>query len=369
MLEGKKIIAAVTNPLFHDRRMIRICSSLAEQGALVSLWGVRKPGMPQPSQQKFSQKLISVPFQKGFLFYASYNILLFFRLLISRFDFAIAVDLDTLAAVSIACRIRRKPWVYDAHEYFTEVPELEGRHIVKSIWKMVARLIGKYNMTVSQSLATVLAEKYYQKFHVVRNVPEKMDRHMTDLRVLLPGEPVILVYSGYLNKGRGLEYAIQALKLLPEHFRLLLIGSGDLEAGLRSLVRDLGLEDRVEFTGWVNPDDGRQYLQKGHIGLNLLDGRSVSYYYSLANKTFDYLQAGIPAIHMDFPEYRLLGEQYKCLVLLEKLHPEWVARSVLEIASEPEKYTMMSGEALKGAENLHWENEKKNLMEFIRSVV
>ncbi len=348
--------------------MIRICSSLAGQGALVSLWGVKKAGVPPPAPQNFNQELISVPFRKGFLFYAAYNIQLFFRLLGSKFDLAIAVDLDTLAAVSIACRIRRKPWVYDAHEYFTEVPELEGRNFVKSFWKLVSRLTGRYNMTVSQSLADVLTEKYRQKFHVIRNVPEKMDIDMTDQRVLRPGEAVTLVYFGYLNKGRGLEYVIQALKLLPERFRLLLIGGGDLEAGLKSLARDPGLEDRVEFTGWVEPDKGRQYLERGHIGLNLLDGRSVSYYYSLANKTFDYLQAGIPAIHMDFPEYRLMSQQYECLILLEKPDAELVARAVLQIANHPEKYRRMSTEAFQAAGQLCWENEEPFLIRFFENI-
>lgn len=348
--------------------MIRICSSLAGQGALVSLWGVKKIGVPPPAPQNFNQELISVPFRKGFLFYAAYNIQLFFRLLGSRFDLAIAVDLDTLAAVSIACRISRKPWVYDAHEYFTEVPELEGRHFVKSIWKMISRLTGKYNMTVSQSLADVLEEKYRQKFHVIRNVPEKISSEFITQRVLLPGEPLILVYYGYLNKGRGLEYAIRALSLLPEHFRLILIGGGDLENELKSLTKDLLLEDRVKFTGWVEPDEGRFYLQKGHIGLNLLDGRSVSYYYSLANKTFDYLQAGIPAIHMDFPEYRLMSQQYECLILLEKPDAELIARAVLQIANHPEKYRRMSTEAFQAAGQLCWENEEPFLIRFFENI-
>jgi len=369
MLKEKRIIATVTNPLFHDKRMIRICRSLANQGALVSLWGVKKPDVPQPVPLNFSQKLLTVPFRKGFLFYASYNILLFFRLLFTRYDLAIAVDLDTLTAVSLACRIRRKPWVYDAHEYFTEVPELEGRHFVKSIWKIVALLIGKFNMTVSQSLAEVLSENYHQKFHVIRNVPEKMDRDTIDQRVLLPGGPVNLVYYGYLNKGRGLEYILQALTLLPEQFHLLLIGGGDLEDELKKNTGKLGLEDRVKFTGWVEPDEGRHYLEKGHIGLNLLDGRAVSYYYSLANKTFDYMQVGIPAIHMDFPEYQSLAKQFNCISLLSDLDPEAISRVVLDLVSDNQKYREMCLEALRGAENLCWENEEIRLTEYVDKVI
>ena len=199
--------------------------------------------------------------------------------------------------------------------------------------------------------------------------PEKMGIDMTDEHVLRPEEAVTLVYFGYLNKGRGLEYAIQALKLLPERFRLLLIGGGDLEAELRSLTRDTGLEERVEFTGWVEPDEGRRYLRQGHIGLNLLDCRSVSYYYSLANKTFDYLQAGIPAIHMDFPEYRLLSDQFKCFILIEELDAQLIAQALMDIAAHPEHYSFLTESSNQAASALCWENELPLLIRFFENIL
>ena len=68
-------------------------------------------------------------FKKGPLFYAEYNLRLFFLLLLTKADVLVANDLDTLPAVFLASRIRRLPVVYDSHEYFTEVPELVGRKI------------------------------------------------------------------------------------------------------------------------------------------------------------------------------------------------------------------------------------------------
>ena len=45
-----------------------------------------------------------------------------------------ATDLDTLFAMRVLSFIKRAPLVYDAHEYFTEVPELSHRPISKGLW-------------------------------------------------------------------------------------------------------------------------------------------------------------------------------------------------------------------------------------------
>jgi len=368
MLKGKKIIATVTNPLFHDKRMIRICSTLAKQGADVTLLGVKRPGVPGLEKQIFKQKLLVVPFQKGFLFYASYNIILFFRLLFKSFDLAIAVDLDTLTAVSIACRLRGKPWIFDSHEYFTEVPELEGKPFVKKFWSLIARLAGEYNMTVSESLAKELGEKYHRTFQVVRNLPEKTIQDQVKQSDITEEKTVNLIYYGYLNQGRGLEYAIRALLYLPERFRLILAGGGDLTDDLKALCKSLGLDQRVDFTGWISVNDSEMVLKKGHIGLNLLDGQSRSYYYSLANKTFDYLRIGIPAIHMDFPEYSALKDKFDCIDLIDELDPLLLSQKIRGIVENQPLYLQMSQNALKAAEELCWEKEQEKLLNFVSSV-
>src|SRR5690625_7829138 len=72
-----------------------------------------------------------------------------------------------------------------------------------------------------------------------------------------------------------------------------------------------GLTDRVVFYGRQEPQDLPDLAAQATIGLNLLRGDSRSYYYSLANRYFDYMHNCLPAIHMDFPEYSLLMQKYQ----------------------------------------------------------
>lgn len=88
----KRIVFTVTNDLNYDQRMIRICTSLSTAGYDVTLVG-RKLKSSLPLQQKpFKQKRITVPFEKGKLFYATYNTCLFFYLLFKKADLVCAID-------------------------------------------------------------------------------------------------------------------------------------------------------------------------------------------------------------------------------------------------------------------------------------
>ena len=81
--------------------------------------------------------------------------------------------------------------VYDTHEYFTGVPELEARPFVQSIWESIERFIfPKLTriFTVNDSIAKLYADKYHKKLIVVRNIPAKIsnDRWPSRTELKLP---------------------------------------------------------------------------------------------------------------------------------------------------------------------------------------
>jgi glycogen synthase len=62
-----------------------------------------------------------------------------------------------------------------------------------------------------------------------------------------------LLYVGRIDQRKGIDTAVRALAQLPSEAVLDVVGSGDDEAeqGLRALVAELGLQERVRFTGIV----------------------------------------------------------------------------------------------------------------------
>jgi len=72
------------------------------------------------------------------------------------------------------------------------------------------------------------------------------------------GDQIVLISVGDLIPRKNLELLIHAVAKLRQRcerpVRLMLVGVGPLEAGLRELSRNLGLEDEVAFTGYVKEE-------------------------------------------------------------------------------------------------------------------
>lgn len=366
-LENIKIICTVTNDLYRDRRMIRICQTLSDDyGAEVNLVGFKKEETLELTKYNFNQTLLNVYFKKGFLFYLEYNLRLFFFLLFNKFDIVNSNDTDTVLPGLLVSKLKRKKIVFDAHEYFQGLPELDNSFIKRNVWGVVEKLtlpFIKNNYTVSDSLMKIYKQKYNTVYKVIRNLPLKSRFDNIAIPVRKNMDNIILTYVGVLNKGRGLESCIRMMKYFDGNVKLLLIGGGDLENELKNIVKENKLEDRVTFTGWVSPEKIPYLLKDSHIGLNLLDNNSINYKVSLANKVFDYIHLGIPCLTMNFEEYIEINNKYNCFVLIDNIDPKYVYYKIDKVLNDNEKYELLCSNSLKAAEDLHWEKEKSKLLE------
>ncbi len=360
------LVFTVTNDLSFDQRMQRICRTLAENGYVVTLIGRTLPNMlPLDTSPPYHQKRLRCRFRKGFLFYAEYNLRLSWYLLFATYDVVCSVDLDTLPAGCFATLLRRKRRVFDAHEYFTEVPEVTHRTVVKSIWQTVARIClpwYRHAYTVGQGLADIFEKEYGLPFAVIRNVPVTRNAPIEQKE-----QPFILLYQGALNEGRGIETALEALQYLPE-VHLWLAGEGDLSEALRRRSQELGLDDKVRFLGYIKPAELPYYTSQAWLGINLLENKGLSYYYSLANKYFDYIQAGVPMLTMNFPEYRALNAQWETGILLDELEPVTVANAVSRLLNDKDLYQKFQQNCLAARKVWNWEAEQKILLGFWQDV-
>ena len=170
----KRIIFTVTNDLTYDQRMQKICRSLCAAGYAVELVGRQRDFSIPLTNEPFEQTRLQCIFNKGKLFYVEYNIRLLIYLTFSQFDAACAIDLDTIVPVYIIGKLKGAKLIYDAHEYFTEVPEVVRRPSVQKVWQWVEKIfVPKFDLayTVSGGLAELFQQKYNKHFEVIMNVP------------------------------------------------------------------------------------------------------------------------------------------------------------------------------------------------------
>nr|MBP7409716.1 glycosyltransferase [Flavobacteriales bacterium] len=170
----KRAIVSVTNDLATDNRVHRTCMVLRELGYEVLLVG-RLLDQSPALQRPYATKRMRLLFRKGPLFYAEYNVRLFFlQLSVGSCQLLVANDLDTLLANFLVARLRGIELVYDTHEFYTEVPELVGRPRVRVVWLAIERWIFpklKRIITVNGSIAQAYKERYGKEVAVVRNIP------------------------------------------------------------------------------------------------------------------------------------------------------------------------------------------------------
>src|ERR1039457_87445 len=123
----KRIIVSVTNDLTTDQRVDRSCNTLVKMGFDVLLVGRLLKQSLELESRNYRTKRMKLWFTRGPLFYAEYNLRLFFFLLVHKTDILFSNDLDTLPANYLISGILNLPLVHDCHEYFRGVPELNGR--------------------------------------------------------------------------------------------------------------------------------------------------------------------------------------------------------------------------------------------------
>jgi len=336
--------------------------SLFTAGHQVWLVGRQKKDSLALPDRPYQQIRLQCSTQKGKTFYLEYNLRLLAFLFWHPCDIINAVDLDTLLPCSLIKKWRKTPIIYDAHEYFSQTAEVVRRPKIQKAWEELAlKLIPKANRcyTVGPQLAKIMGKAYGVHFDVVRNLPMRIPSSIPYHKE--SGKKIIL-YQGMLNEGRGLETAIEAMQHL-NGFELWLVGNGDIKEALEKKVRALNLEECVLFHGFIPPDHLKDFTQQAWLGLNLLENNGLSYYYSLANKAFDYIQYGVPSIQMAFPEYQALQDEYDVFELLDELDAWVLADKIKQLSTNTKRYRQLQVNCSIAAKELNWEKEEKKLLE------
>lgn len=376
-MKKNRIVLTVTNDIHTDNRVNRTCMLLIEEGFEVTVIGRNWPDHSALIRPYHTHRFSCV-FNKGALFYVEFQIRLLIHLLLNKFDYYLANDIDTAYPVYLVSKWRRKPFILDSHEYFTASPELEGRPLVKGVWKWIERRVIPHlkkgrAVTVSQGIADTFLEEYGVKFEVVRNIPERSHLMNDDQSLLrkalnLPEEKKILILQGSgINKDRGAEEMLEAMSYLPNYL-LLIVGKGDVVPVLKQRVEEKNWEDRVKFVDRQPVEILRKYTRASDIGLSLDKDTNLNYHFSLPNKVFDYMHAGIPVFASNLPEVRNVVDGHCFGVIFYNHHPEEMARIIEETLENEDLMREMKQRAIEASKTLNWETEKEKWSALLRQI-
>ncbi|MBX2930539.1 MAG: glycosyltransferase [Chitinophagaceae bacterium] len=346
--------------------MQRICTSLSKQGYVVTLIGRKlKTSKPLPLFN-FSTKRLFCWFHKGILFYIEYNIRLFIYLLWHRFDAYCAIDLDTIIPNYFASIIKGRKRVYDAHELFTEQKEIITRPFIHSVWLSIEKYFVprfKQGYTVNNFIKEELNRRYKVQYEIIRNIPIKKEYHTT----ANTQQEKFIIYQGAVNEGRSFETLIPAMRYID--CRLIICGKGNFFEQTKQLITQYNVQDKVILKGYVSPSALDKLTPTALFGLTLFEKTGLNQFYSLANRFFDYMMAGIPQICVGYPEYKTINDKYQIALLVNDTDETTLVQAINKLLNDTTLYQQIKNNCLQARETLNWEMEEEKLIKFWHSVL
>jgi glycosyltransferase involved in cell wall biosynthesis len=287
---------------------------------------------------------------------------------------------DTLFVVGAVHKIFGRKFVFDHHDLSPELYQSRYRTTRSGI---VTRILGVFER-LSVGLADVLIatnESYRaidiqrnriapDKVFVVRNGPNLRRVRRVDSDVALRSKGrIILGYVGAMNPQDGVDYLLRALAHLAydlkrTDFYCIIIGSGDSLEELRELARQLRIDDRVEFTGFIPDEDMIRYLSTADI---CMDPNPSSPLNDVSTwiKVMEYMALGKPVISFDLKETRTSAGD--AALYVPPNDEVQFARAIAELMDDPARCARM-GEYGKARvqSDLSWHMTSQNLVRAYR---
>ncbi len=266
---------------------------------------------------------------------------------------------------------KRMKFIYDTHELETETQGCVGLVGVRRRRKEAKFIVDvDYTIVVTPSI-----EKWYRNAYgiknivTVRNVPlyhevDGFDKDYYKKKFNLKLSDTVFLYQGALFKGRGIPHLLESFAgINDQRYSMVFMGYGELK---ELIIQYAEKYDNIFYHDPVHPDKILQHTASADVGVALIENVCLSYYYSLANKIFEYTMAEVPLFvsnMVDMADY-VTSNQIG-----------WVADSfeiqdiVDEIKAIPDRFTPQLAENIKKAklEN-NWEIESQKMLEVYRSL-
>ncbi len=292
-----------------------------------------------------------------------------------------ANDLDTLAICGKVAGQRKARLVYDSHELWLESSRyLIATNLLNRI--RLRKIEQKYAPKADAVIAVtpLRGEKMQQMYPsiknlvIVENAPEKLVQLPPTgrLRSMINAKPdtVIALYQGVICPERGLEELLKAAGLVKNPaVRFVIIGMDTWNGTLQKMAQDMELGDRVTFLPPVPSEELPEITVDSDIGFILFRNTCLNHYYSLPNKLYEYMMAGVPIVSSDFPELSRVLKEVGSGVTVDPDSPAAIANAVDKLAGNQILREQMKNSGRTAAlEKYNWEPQGKLLRDMYRKL-
>jgi glycosyltransferase involved in cell wall biosynthesis len=250
-------------------------------------------------------------------------------------DIYISHGIDTLLPAYLASRVIRGKLVFDSMEYYSGMGDgqnLDESALVKKVESLVLKDCSLV-FTASDGIAEALVNDY----GITRPIPVYNTPRRRDKIPEKSGEFSLYWRNYQIGFGqRGLDDVLVALTMLPVDIKLYLQGKPPWDGGakLHRRITELKIEDRVFLKPPFFPGDEICQAAPHTIGLCLERRGPANHEYTVSNKIFDYLMAGLVVIASDLPGLRNVVDRSAGGLLYPPGSPEGLACAIKSLYND-----------------------------------
>ena len=277
-----------------------------------------------------------------------------------------------LAHIIARCKL-----VYDSHEFEQGMDFSSSTRIPKLLeltWTWPEKLLIHSTdsvITVSDSLADALARSYHiEQPVVIRNCPEskpyRAGSNYLHVKYNIPQDWPVVLYQGILTHGRGLIELVQSANEL-QNLAVVITGHGPLAETLMEAASKITSNTKFIFTGSIPMAHLPEMTASASIGVVLTQNTCLNHYYSLPNKLFEYVQAGLPVVGSNLPEIAKIIQEYQIGVVVDPDDPRNIASGIQQLI-EKRGDSIARKNTVRVANIYNWENESRKLIILYRKL-
>lgn len=249
---------------------------------------------------------------------------------------------------------------------FREVNPLFGAYVYLSERSIPIFYRRKSFLAVSQSTKEELLRRGIpgEKIKVIYC---GIDHQLYRVNLDLKKDPVpTILYLGRLKKYKSTDLLLKALPLIMKKVsdvRLVIVGEGDYKSELQNLTRNLGLENRVIFTGFVDEKTKVEWFHRAWVSVY----PSIKEGWGLTN--IEANACGTPAIASNVPGLRESVLPGKTGFLFEYGNIQDLADKIIRIIIDKELIDRLSQEGILWASNFSWDKVTEEVEKLLQDIV
>jgi glycosyltransferase involved in cell wall biosynthesis len=141
-----------------------------------------------------------------------------------------------------------------------------------------------------------------------------------------------------------------------------------MERTLKSLTKELRLEERVHFMETVPQSVLLEYTTSADIGVIPYQNTCLNNYYCTPNKLFEFIAAGLPFIGTDLPEISRIVRAHQIGLTGNTGEPQALAK-LIEQALEPSALARFRENIAKAREIVNWQHEGQRFTQIVEKLV